>query len=385
MSNTLHSDFFVLLTNNGHKNGFRNIVAWSEKEVRTLRLDEATHPQKPVIPIISYDYKNQVEKLSSANPCGYNTPDIVLVEPDVFSFPTDKELEQWLGAHTKGNIPPVNLKPRISRHEYLEAVKALKNHIQLGDIYEVNFCMEFYAENVELDAWDLFVRYNAMTKAPMAAYVKYNHLHLIGASPERFLKKENNRLLSQPIKGTRKRSPHAEEDERLKEELKNDPKERAENIMIVDLVRNDLSHIAQRGSVKVDELCGIYSFEQVHQSISTVSCTLNANVSFKDILRATFPMGSMTGAPKVRAMELIEQYESTKRQWYSGCVGYILPGGNEFDLNVIIRSMVYDQKNKYLSFEVGSAITIGSDPEKEYEECLLKAQAMIKILNTTQV
>lgn len=381
MSNTPTSAFFVLLTNNGHKNGFRNITAWSENEVRTIKPEEATHHPKPIIPIISYDYKNHIEDLQSNLFSGYQAEDLLLVEPENFMFPYADELTQWLTPDPNIVMPKVNLQAMISREQYLEAVRALKNHIQQGDIYEVNFCMEFYAENVELEAYELFTRYNALTKAPMAAYLKYHDLHLLCASPERFISKQNDKLITQPIKGTRKRSADVKEDERLKTELKNDPKERAENIMIVDLVRNDLSRLAERGTVNVDELCGIYSFEQVHQCISTVSCTLRKGVGFKDILHAMFPMGSMTGAPKVSAMQLIEQYESTKRQWYSGSLGYILATGGTFDLNVIIRSMVYDQKNKYLSFEVGSAITLGSDPEKEYEECLIKARAMMQALD----
>lgn len=194
------------------------------------------------------------------------------------------------------------------------------------------------------------------------------------------MNRDGNRLLSQPIKGTSRRGATPEEDEALKKELQENPKERAENIMIVDLVRNDLSKIARPKSVTVDELCGVYTFETVHQLISTVSCEVEETTSFTDIIRATFPMGSMTGAPKVRAMELIEEYEAFKRGLYSGTIGYISPNGN-FDLNVVIRTLLYNKVQKYLSCSVGGAITINSDPEKEYEECLVKVQRILDGMN----
>jgi para-aminobenzoate synthetase component 1 len=202
----------------------------------------------------------------------------------------------------------------------------------------------------------------------------------MSASPERFLMMDGDKLVSQPIKGTIKRGENSEDDERLKRELFSSDKERTENVMIVDLVRNDLSRIAKRASVKVDELFGIYSFRQVHQMISTVSCEVKDGITFTDIIKSTFPMGSMTGAPKVSAMKLIEEYESTKRGLYSGAVGYITPDG-DFDFSVVIRSVMYNAENRYLSFMVGSAITAGCDAEKEYEECLLKAKAMFEAVN----
>jgi len=201
----------------------------------------------------------------------------------------------------------------------------------------------------------------------------------LSASPERFLKKINNKLISQPIKGTIKRGGSKIEDENLKFALKNDNKELAENIMIVDLVRNDLTRTVLNASVKVEELCEIYSFKQVHQMISTISAEIDNNLALSDIFKNTFPMGSMTGAPKIRAMEIIEKYEKTKRGLYSGAVGYINPKG-DFDFNVVIRSIFYNSENNYLSFTVGGAITANSVPENEYNECLLKAKAILEVL-----
>lgn len=267
-------------------------------------------------------------------------------------------------------------KPVVSRSEYIEVVTSLQRHIQLGNIYEVNYCMPFETEATGLNCAALYNRLNSLTEAPFSAYYSDDDHALMCGSPERFLKKSGNHLVAQPIKGTIRRGA-AEEDATLINQLKNDPKERAENVMITDLVRNDLSRVAAPQSVKVDELCGVYSFKTVHQMISTISATLAEGKTFADIIVATFPMGSMTGAPKVRAMQLIEEAEVRQRGLYSGSFGYFEPNG-DFDFNVVIRSLMYNKNNQCLSFQVGSAITALSDPEKEYEECLLKADALLR-------
>ena len=243
----------------------------------------------------------------------------------------------------------------------------------------MNFCQEFYAENAEINPVAVFQKLNEISKAPFTSFFKNEANYLMCASPERFLKRQNNTLISQPIKGTRKRIQDKKQDNLLKQQLFFDEKERSENVMIVDLVRNDFSKIAIKNSVDVEELFGIYSFEQVHQMISTITCNIEQNLSFSEIIKAVFPMGSMTGAPKIAAMELIEQYEPTKRGLFSGAVGYITPKGN-FDFNVVIRSILYNSTNNYISIQAGSAITIDCDAEKEYEECLLKAKAMLEAL-----
>jgi para-aminobenzoate synthetase component 1 len=274
-----------------------------------------------------------------------------------------------------------NFTPRISKEEYIEQVKKLKHQIQLGNIYEVNFCQEFYAENVFIEyPFDAYFKLNNITKAPFSCYFHMDEFSIFGGSPERFLKKVGTKLISEPIKGTSKRGLSENEDNELKQALISDPKERAENVMIVDLVRNDLSKIAQKNSVEVEELCQIYSFETVHQMISRISCEVESTTKFTDIIRATFPMGSMTGVPKIRAMELIEEHESFKRGVYSGSVGYIKPSG-DFDFNVVIRSLLYNQKNNYISCSVGGALTNLSDPEKEYEECLVKVKRILDGMN----
>jgi len=253
------------------------------------------------------------------------------------------------------------------------------DHIHRGNIYEANFCQECYVEVAQIDPLETFKKLNAISKTPFATFLKRNGNYLLSASPERYLKKEGNSIISQPIKGTAKRSENLEEDEQLKRNLQHDEKERSENIMIVDLVRNDLSHTAIKGSVKIEELCKVYTFDQVHQMISTVTSKIDEHTHPVDVITSTFPMGSMTGAPKISAMKIIESLEETKRGLYSGAVGYFTPKG-DFDFNVVIRSILYNEERNYVSYSVGSAITAKSDPLKEYEECLVKAKAMREVL-----
>lgn len=278
-----------------------------------------------------------------------------------------------------GDARPIEVEPRLSRTAYLKKIRAVQAHIRRGDVYEMNFCMEFFREGECIRPPQVFRKLNQMAKAPFTAYLRQDDLYLLCSSPERYLKKWQQQVISQPIKGTIRRDPDQEVDAGLRERLRWDSKERSENVMIVDLVRNDLSRIAKKGSVTVEELFGIYTFEQVHQMISTVTCNVPSDINFTEVIRATFPMGSMTGAPKYRAMELIEALENSRRGLYSGAVGYITPQGN-FDFNVVIRSILYNAARRYTSVHVGSAITIDSDPEREYEECLLKGNAMMEAL-----
>ncbi len=348
---------------------------------------------------IGYDIKNEIEKLTSENVDGLGFSDLFFFQPKIVMLFKEDKLNVKYFPETTG-IEELNklvvlfdrprdegdfrstvnhFMGRFSKEEYINSVNEIKDHIQRGDIYEMNFCQEFYNDNAELHPADTFIALNKYSPTPYATFLKKGNNYIISASPERFLKKKGHTIVSQPIKGTITRSIDPEEDESLKQHLKNDPKERAENIMIVDLVRNDLSKIAEVGTVNVDELCGVYPFRQLFQMISTISCKLKKEHDFVDVLNATFPMGSMTGAPKIRAMQLIEQFERTKRGLYSGSIGYITPDHN-FDLNVVIRTLLYNKDKKYLSFSVGSAITINSDPEKEYQECLLKARAILTTL-----
>ena len=280
----------------------------------------------------------------------------------------------------ENNSSETQVKSRLNREEYLERIRQLQAHIRRGDCYEINFCQEFYAENVELDPVEAYRRLAEISPNPFGALYRSGQRWLLCASPERYLRKDGSRILSQPIKGTSGRDLlNPEADQQAREHLYQSPKDRAENVMVVDLVRNDLSRICTNGSVKVDELYGVYSFPQVHQMISTISGELIPHTSFSDILEASFPMGSMTGAPKYRVMELIHQYEPMARGIFSGALGYVDPDFN-FDFNVVIRSMLYHEGKKYLSFPTGSGITVYSDPDKEWEECQLKASAIRRVL-----
>ena len=347
---------------------------------------------------LTYDLKNAVENLKSKNIDGLEFPDLYFFQPKKLFFfkgnqveiqylkMVDDEFESDLKAIQKINEStnqqidnPIKIKLRIHKDEYFEKINQMLAHIHRGDIYEANFCQEFYAENTEINPLETYNKLNGISNPPFATFIKCNDKYLLSASPERYLKKEGNSVISQPIKGTAKRSLDKVEDSKLKEELLKNEKERSENIMIVDLVRNDLSKTAIKGSVEVEELCKIYTFDQVHQMISTVKSKVESNTHPIDIIKSTFPMGSMTGAPKISAMKIIEALEETKRGLYSGAVGYFSPSG-DFDFNVVIRSILYNETKKYVSYSVGGAITAKSDPLTEYEECLVKAKAMRQVL-----
>lgn len=340
---------------------------------------------------LSYDLKNQFFKnISSQNERFFDFPEVVFCTMNNLLIWENKQLiyqgiqnadaieamfkSQASSTNNKNN-QSLSLQAKVNKSDYLKNVEAIKHQIQLGNIYEMNYCIPFVAEKVELNPVETFQKLYEKTTPPHAAFVHLNSQYILSASPERFLKKEKNKLLSQPIKGTIARGITHEADLLNKNTLQNNPKERSENIMIVDLVRNDLSKIAEKNSVHVDELCAVYTFKTVHQLISTISCELKKNVDFVSILEATFPMGSMTGAPKWSALKLAEEFEIFKRGIYSGSIGLILPNG-DFDFNVVIRSILYSRDKQVVSCAVGGAITIESEPEKEYEECLLKLKAL---------
>lgn len=365
------------------------------KEYQTITVDW-------IFGYLSYDLKNDLEQLKSNNFDGLNFPDLYFFQPKkLFLFTeesveihylnmVDDEMEDDWKAISENISQTINrnsseslkINARTLKESYIEKVNKTLEHIKRGDIYEANICQEFYSENTVINPLETFINLNEISKPPFSVFLKLNELYALSASPERYIKRSGNIVISQPIKGTAKRLVNKAEDLKMVQQLQNDHKERSENIMITDLVRNDLSRIAKKGSVKVEELCAIYTFEQVHQMISTVSCEVDLKTSSVDILKNTFPMGSMTGAPKISAMKIIEDIEDAKRGLYSGAIGYFSPSG-DFDFNVVIRSILYNSNKKYVSFSVGSAITINSIPEKEYEECLLKAKAMRQVLNNT--
>lgn len=336
--------------------------------------------------VLGYDLKNELELLQSPAADRLGFPDLLAFRADQVWEQTGNEWSRLEGEAPFPSSSPVapnplhvTLRPRIERAAYLQDVARLQAHIQRGDIYEVNYCQEFFAQGVVLDPWHVYRRLNAHTRAPFSAFVRSGDAVLMSGSPERFMMKRGQRVISQPIKGTAPRGSSTAEDAAIRHALINNPKERSENIMITDLVRNDLSKTAVRGSVQVEELVELHSFETVHQLISTVSSTVSPALDPVDLIRSAFPMGSMTGAPKVSAMQLIDQTEQWRRGWYSGAVGYCSPEG-DFDFNVIIRSLLYRPSTGYLSAGVGGAITALSDPEAEYNECMLKLDALQQAL-----
>ncbi|MDG1823658.1 MAG: aminodeoxychorismate synthase component I [Flavobacteriaceae bacterium] len=346
---------------------------------------------------LSYDLKNDLENLQSQNLDHLDFPELFFFQPKrlwiikgsqveahyLFPYQPNDDWEQIISTPDRYEVSiekEVFMHHRITKADYLAKTQALQQHIARGDIYEVNFCMELYAEDTKIEPHTLFQELNERAKSPFAAFVQIGDRYLLGSSPERFLKRVGDRLISQPIKGTAKRHIDMVQDATEASQLQKNEKERAENTMIVDLVRNDMSRIAAKGSVQVEELCKVYPFAHVHQMISTVVAELQTETQVSDVIAACFPMGSMTGAPKLRAMQLIEQYEETKRGLYSGAVGYIDPNG-DFDFNVVIRSLLYRKDTRYLSLQVGSALTANSNPEKEYEECLLKAKGALEVLS----
>ena len=349
---------------------------------------------------LAYDLKNDIEPLVSKNFDGLEFPELYFFQPKkiiqvignqvhfrYLNMVADEIAVDFseISALTTGNEKEVvvdkklHVRMRIFKDEYFRQVQKMLHYIRKGAIYEANFCQEFYVEDCVINPITIYKKLNEISKAPFATYMKFFDKYLLCASPERYLKKNGTKLVSQPIKGTAPRSANKQTDVLLKNELETNQKERSENIMIVDLVRNDLSKSALKSSVRVEELCKVYSFDQVHQMISTISSKVSADANAVDLLKDTFPMGSMTGAPKISAMQIIEELEAFKRGLYSGAVGYFTPDA-DFDFNVVIRSILYNERNKYLSYAVGSAITEKAIPAKEYEECLLKAKAMRQVL-----
>lgn len=350
------------------------------------------HKNSWILGGFSYDLKNDVEQLSSQNPDLIKFPDSFFFVPKHVLILKGNELEIisknaeaiWQSiTETKIEIKQptgaFSINQRFNKKKYLKAVEDIIHQIGIGNIYETNFCMEFYASDATIHPLNTYQQLNKRSPTPFSNYFKWFGKHIISATPERFLAKRGTKLISQPIKGTAKRGVNHHEDCLNIKRLKENAKEQQENVMIVDLVRNDLTKSAIKGTVNVEELFGVYSFKQVHHLISTITCTIETGIADITAIKNTFPMGSMTGAPKIKAMKLMEQFEQTKRGMYSGAIGYFSPDG-DFDFNVIIRTILYNETEKYLSFQVGSAITYYAVPEMEYEECLLKVKAILETL-----
>ena len=341
---------------------------------------------------LSYDLKNEVENLKSQNHDAFGVNNLLFFQPEYVLLLKDNQLEiqtfqskddcdKFVTAFSfeklEGEPPTVNFNQRDTKESYIDKIENIKSHIQKGDIYEMNYCQEFYAEQIKLNPELVFADINKEMSTPFSAFLKLEKQYVLSASPERFIKKSGKKIISQPIKGTSRRKEKSEfEAERA--QLKNSLKDQTENVMIVDLVRNDLSKTAKRASVKVEELFGVYSFPTVHQLISTVVSEVDEKTNLADIIKSCFPMGSMTGAPKISAMQLAEKHEDFKRGLYSGAIGFVTPKNN-FDFNVVIRTAIFNSETNYLSYAVGGAITNLSNAEEEYQECLLKAERFLKL------
>lgn len=401
MENESHA---ALLHACGNSSGWLNggwLAAWGCRQLQVPEQDffsvwqqTAARAAHPLVVLLSYDLKNQVEPhLSSSNEDATRVPDAVLFEGETViladssglkiyaEYPERvlKELEKTSAFEAAVSFFEGEVHCRMPRETYLKQVSRVIEEIRCGQVYELNLCVEHLARSAKLDDLSAFEQLIAVSPVPFAAWFRCGDFRLCCASPERFLHRNGTILRSQPIKGTRPRSADPEQDRRLAEELRNSEKERAENVMIVDLVRNDLSKHCLPGSVEVEELFGIYSFQQVHQMISTIRGKMEDPTRWVEAVKGLFPMGSMTGAPKVSAMQLIEALENSRRGWYSGSIGYQLPDG-DFDLNVIIRSLVYNQKDSVLSYMAGGAITWDSKPEDEWEEIQAKTSAIRRVL-----
>ncbi len=350
-------------------------MSWSSTVENPKLFDEldafiSNNKNEYIICFYSYDLKNNIEDLSSNNKDNMKFPDIHCFVPD------EIHNNYLIGKEKKIN-QEIEFQSDISKEEYLRNILKIKEHIQKGDFYEANYCYQWISKVEHLNSKLIFENLMDLTNPPYGFYADLEKHHIISASPELFIKKRANKLYSSPIKGTQKRDLDPIKDQLLKKQLKDSLKDQAENNMIVDLVRNDLSKIALKSTVKMEELRKVYTFKNIHQMISTISCEISENEKISNILKASFPMGSMTGAPKIKVMQIMEDYEVSKRGLYSGSFGIIYPNG-DFDFNVIIRTLIYNKANHLLSFHVGGAITIDSDPNLEYEETLIKAEALFK-------
>lgn len=398
-------DHVCYLDSNGYRDNYGNISVFiavgataifnpgGDNIFSALQRFVDAYPNTWIPGYLGYDLKNELEDLQSQHPNRTGFPDAYFFVPrytlligqynvEIKGPEPERAVAQIEATNVQEDESPGfrgRLKYRMNKTTYFAAFASLQNHIRQGDAYEVNLCQEFYAEKAALNPLAAYRRLNEVSPTPFSCFFKFGSKYILSASPERFLSKNGNTLLSQPIKGTAPRGKDATEDERIKVALATNPKEISENIMIVDLVRNDLTRSASPGTVKASQLLQIHSFRQVHQLISTVTCQIREGVDTVETLQNTFPPGSMTGAPKISAMKLIDHYENSRRGVYSGGLGYFSPQGN-YDFSVVIRTLLYNAENGYLSFHTGGAITDNADPEKEYNECLLKGKALFEVL-----
>ncbi len=345
--------------------------------------------------VLPYELKTQFEpSVSSLHEPWINWPEVAFFQPELLVQVFRNEQTIHLQSHDESllaevvsllqtsqdsihwvDLPNLQFDAGYSQQAYQDQILRIKAHIREGDFYEINLTQAFRAKvNLEQPA-AISQRLKEISPVPFAGYFRFETLHLICASPERFLQKKGDQLCSQPIKGTAPRSPNPTIDFANQSYLQTSEKEQAENVMIVDLTRHDLQRSSLPGSVSVPSLFEIQAFPQVFQMVSTVVSRLRPDLSPAEAIAHTFPPGSMTGAPKVMTMNMIDQFEPEGRGAYAGSLGYFTPEG-DFDFNVIIRSLIYHQDEQKLSYHVGGAITHDSDPAQEFQETLHKAEAI---------
>ncbi|MCC3864042.1 aminodeoxychorismate synthase component I [Terrisporobacter petrolearius] len=273
-------------------------------------------------------------------------------------------------------VSPTKLKSNFTKKEFENSVEKVRQYIKNGDIYQANLTQRFSGKTT-LSSYELYRDLRKVSPAPFGAYLNFDDFNILSNSPERFIKCMDKKLETRPIKGTRPRGKNKEEDLKLQEELRNSEKDKAELLMIVDLERNDIGRISKIGSVKVPELFVIEPYANVNHLVATVVGELDEDKDAVDAIKATFPGGSITGAPKIRAMEIIDELEPTQRNAYTGSIGYIGFNG-DMDLNIAIRTVIKKEDDVY--FQVGGGMTWGSDPREEYQETLDKAQSIMRAL-----
>lgn len=375
----------------------RTIRAYGSKIIETGPGGEKVYEQDPwgalkafhnsrsnwLFGYLGYDLKNFTEQVTSENRELVNTPDLYFMEPEILlSICREGKVDILSGMYNfgepenRGSTTGVvsNLKREIIESDFKKNIEEIKQRIKEGDFYEVNYSYPITG-NYSGDPFWLYRQMREINPVPFAGFIKTEDFSVCCASPERFLKREADHIISEPIKGTTGRSENAEQDSRLKEKLLSN-KNKAENLMIVDLVRHDFSKVAKTGSVRVSKLYDVQTFGTVHQLISTIEADVDSESNSVDIIKACFPMGSMTGAPKIEVMKAIEKLEVYRRGIYSGAIGYFKPNG-DFDFNVVIRSAIIQNGN--LVYPVGGAITTDSDPADEWEETEIKARTITKI------
>ena len=345
----------------------------------------------------SYDLKHDLETLHKERKQHIQTDGLCFIRFGIYHFfnndtqtshiayETEDDLKKYLSSLNKTSsedpsVPHIrNVHSNFTKESYLNAVEKVKDYIYEGDIFEANLTRKFFGEfQSPVNGKSLFLTLLKQSPSQYSAFIKIETLEIVSSSPERFIKIKNRRINSKPIKGTRPRGTTVEEDERIITELHSSEKDRAENLMIVDLVRNDIGKIAEVGSVHVPDLFKVETYQTVHQLVSTIEGKIAETSTILDAIKSCFPPGSMTGAPKIRAMEICTEIEDYTRGIYSGAIGYIGFDGY-VDLSVVIRTLLI--KNNQFEFQVGGAIVADSDAESEYQETLDKAKAICKVLN----